>query len=103
MSRLRYPAAVIVLLALTGCLQVRDEPSPAKPASTPEASVRWENYPPNAQQIIDEDEAAGNCTNLVAMFDNYYEANASYQETTGYGTSDLLEYIDAAMKSADCY
>lgn len=97
MRRVTYAGAVVVLSAVVvGCASMTSSepsPTPTPSASSDRADVRWKDYPPSAQQIIDDAQAAGDCGALQDSFD--------VADTAGF--TDQMRYIDEALDLAGCY
>lgn len=90
-------AAALITIALTGCGASAGSPpaptSAATSASSDRAEVAWEDYPPSAQQLIDDAQVAGDCGALQDSFDVADVA----------GFIDQMRYIDEALDLAGCY
>jgi len=94
-------AVLVIVLALTGCVRL-DNPEPEPPVDA-RTEVPWEDYPGSLQQIIDEEQAEGDCVTLQEMFDIQFTSSDSVLERTGHGNTEVLSYIDEALELADCY
>jgi hypothetical protein len=66
-------------------------------------SVQWEDYAASLKARIDVARKAKDCTKLQAEFDTADANNAATMERTGHNDAQLMAYIDAAMRIADCY
>jgi hypothetical protein len=65
--------------------------------------VQWNDYEPSLQFRIDTLAAQAKCQELQDEFDTAEAGSAAMQEGTGHGNSELMAYIDAKMRAADCY
>lgn len=86
---------IALVLILTGCSAPAPQPT-APLTSAPQderTDVDWDQYPRDAQRLIDEAEATEDCDTLQATFDVADNA----------GFLDQMTYIDEALKLADCY
>jgi PBP1b-binding outer membrane lipoprotein LpoB len=97
MRRLTAAALVVVTLAISGCASTAPEQTPAPAVSaTPQETrteVDWDKYPTDAQRLIDEAQAAGDCDALQDSFDVADNA----------GFLDQMKYIEEAREFAGCY
>lgn len=65
--------------------------------------VPWADYDPSVKARIDSASATRDCTTLQSEFDTADANNAATLRRTGHNNAALMNYIDDAMKSADCY
>lgn len=94
--KIRAAALIVAALALTGCASSTPTAPTTTAPSTPEQTrteVDWSKYPTEAKRLIDEAEAAGDCTLLQDTFDVAAAA----------GFTDQMKYIDEALELAGCY
>lgn len=87
--------AAMLILTITGCAPSAPIPEATLTSEPTEArtEVDWDQYPPDAQRLIDEAEGAGDCTALQDTFD--------VADTAGH--LDQMNYIDEALELAGCY
>lgn len=96
---------VLTSTALSGCARGSDPAHTPQPTDTADsrATVDWENYPPDFQRLIDESQEQNDCDTLQGMFEAADTADNRQRERTGDGNTDLMTYIDEALKLAGCY
>jgi len=87
-----------VTLTVTRTVAEDDEP-----ASSDRADVPWADYDGSVKTRIDQLEAAADCAGLQIEFDTADGNSAATQNRTGHSNADLMQYIDEAMRLADCY
>lgn len=96
-------ATAVVLLLLTGCVPRVAAPSDAESPAPDRVDVQWADYAPDLQDRIDALEAAGDCGELQNEFDTADANNAATHERTGHNNTQLMKYIDEALRAAGCY
>lgn len=98
-----FIAAVLVVI-VAGCGGAPNDPGkPAAEKKSTLPAVDWQNYDPSVKQRIDDAAARKVCDELQHEFDVADANNAIQRNRTGDGNTDLMEYVDAKMKSAGCY
>lgn len=93
---MRALLVVLSVMILTGCSAPASPPPSEAPAESPaqaRTEADWDQYPPDAQRLIDEAQAAGDCTALQDTFDVADNAGFLAQ----------MKYIDEALELAGCY
>jgi hypothetical protein len=81
-------------------------PAPATSAAAPKEtvpSVPWLDYAPGVKVNIDALRRAKKCSALQAQFDTAEANNEATAARVGHNNADLMNYIEAAIRAADCY
>ena len=95
---IRTLAILMVALAIAGCRG--NTPTGQHPQA---GVVPWSDYTSGLQARIDGLAAAKNCGGLQAEFNTADANNEATRARTGHSNSDLMKYIDDAMRAAGCY
>lgn len=82
-------ALLVAVLSLAGCTSA--PATPPTPTATDRTDVDWSKYGDSYQRIVDEETDEKDCAALQEMFDAAPDDPA------------LLNYIDEALTTADCY
>jgi hypothetical protein len=106
---LRSRAIVVGILAIGAVMFVGlqnlpkgSTDAPSNPAA-PVSGVPWRDYASDLKPRIDGLAAAADCAGLQREFDTADANNAATRSRTGHSNTDLMAYIDDAMRGAGCY
>ena len=65
--------------------------------------VKWRDYAPGLQAKIDAMAAAKNCDGLQFEFNDIGGTNLAVRNRTDHGNEEILRYIDAKEREANCF
>lgn len=77
--------------------------SPAKAPAPSSGGVPWKDYAADLKGRIDSAATAKDCRTLQKAFNDADAGNTATRSRTGHSNSDLMVYIDRAMRGAGCY
>jgi len=96
--------SIAVLTLFTGCSSAPTAPTATEsPTAQSRAQVEWGDYAHSVKVDVDELTDIRDCGGLQAAFDIAYKNDETTRTRVGHGNAKLMEYIDEAMKIADCY
>lgn len=99
----RHCATALLLVVLTGCAASSAEDGQHAITQPKTVDVPWSDYAPSVRTTIDSLAASKDCAGLQKQFDTADANSDATTARTGHSNAKLMEYIDAALKTAGCY
>ncbi len=93
----RMLAGACLILAIGSCSSSDDNSAPTTTV------VLWEDYEPGLQAKIDAMATAKDCDGMQLKFNQIGGTNLAVRNKFGHGNEEVLGYIDARERQANCF